>query len=80
MDINYSIEHKKYKKYRPDYGSEIYGFIEEIITDNKLAWDCACGSGQATESLAKIFDQVLATDRDSNQFSGCKPIQNVSYL
>ena len=80
MEINYSIEYKKYKKYRPTYGKEIYEFIEKEIADNKLAWDCACGSGQATEKLANIFNQVMATDIDSNQISNCKPIANVRYL
>ena len=80
METNYSIDHENYKLYRPTYGSEIYDFIKEIISDNSLAWDCACGSGQATNELAKIFKMVVATDVDSNQLSKSSKIENVEYL
>lgn len=80
METNYSVEHKKYKLFRPNYGSEIYDFIKEVIIDNGLAWDCACGTGQASNELSKIFKHVVATDRDANQLSSCKPLKNVKYL
>jgi ubiquinone/menaquinone biosynthesis C-methylase UbiE len=50
-----------------------------VITDNDLAWDCACGTGQATSELAKIFKNVVATDIDSNQLSSCLQLNNVNY-
>ncbi|PCI95970.1 MAG: hypothetical protein COB15_11555 [Flavobacteriales bacterium] len=80
MEINYSIENEKYKIYRPTYGTQLFEFIDSIIDDNKLAWDCACGSGQATDSLSSIFNNVIATDIDPNQISNCEPLDNVRHF
>lgn len=80
MQTNYSVEHENYKLYRPTYGKEIYSFIKEITENTGLAWDCACGSGQASTELAKFFKNVVATDIDSNQLSECPKLENVSYI
>ncbi|HYE30853.1 MAG TPA: class I SAM-dependent methyltransferase [Methylomirabilota bacterium] len=37
-----------------------------------LAWDCACGSGQATVGLAEHFTRVIGTDASASQIA-CAP-------
>jgi SAM-dependent methyltransferase len=44
-----------------------------------LAWDCACGSGQATLGLAARFDAVLATDASAAQVASAPPHPKVRY-
>lgn len=34
-----------------------------------MAWDCACGSGQATEGLVEFFENVVATDASAAQLT-----------
>jgi len=80
MLTNYSVNHENYKLFRPTYGTEIYDFISDVVANKDLAWDCACGSGQATNELAKIFKNVVASDVDDNQLSNCTKFNNVKYL
>jgi ubiquinone/menaquinone biosynthesis C-methylase UbiE len=42
-------------------------------------WDCGCGNGQATTSLAKRFDRVIATDASAEQVARAEPAANVEY-
>lgn len=42
-----------------------------------MAWDCACGSGQATEGLVEFFDNVIATDASAAQLSHAPPYPRV---
>lgn len=39
-----------------------------------MAWDCGCGSGQATQGLADHFDAVIATDPSGEQLTHAPPI------
>ncbi len=42
-----------------------------------LAWDCGCGSGQATQGLADHFAAVIATDPSGEQLTHAPPIERV---
>lgn len=44
-----------------------------------MAWDCACGNGQAAENLAQIFDRVIASDISEQQIENAKKIDNVEF-
>jgi ubiquinone/menaquinone biosynthesis C-methylase UbiE len=44
-----------------------------------LAWDCACGSGQASTGLAECFKQVIATDLSFAQIKKAPVSKNIEY-
>lgn len=43
----------------------------------EIAWDCGCGSGQATQGLADFFASVIATDPSGEQLTHAPPIERV---
>jgi len=68
-----------YADFRPTYPSALLDWLAEIAPARTLAWDCACGSGQATVDLAGRFERVVATDASAGQLAGAKPQPNVEY-
>jgi len=68
-----------YAKYRPNYPAELFRWLADISPSTGLAWDCACGNGQAAVALAQYFDLVIATDASANQISNASPADNVDY-
>lgn len=66
-----------YSKYRPVYPEEFYDWMAGLCRERKLAWDCACGSGQATVGLSKRFERVLATDLSEAQLANAPKLENV---
>ena len=56
-----------YASYRPTYPAALFEWIASVPANRNVAWDCACGSGQATVSLAQYFKRVIATDASSEQ-------------
>ncbi|WP_445664961.1 class I SAM-dependent methyltransferase [Fodinibius sp. AD559] len=69
-----------YAKYRPDYPDELYNFIFKHLDQQKIAWDCATGSGQVAGYLANHFDQVFANDISEEQLSNTPEKANITYL
>jgi SAM-dependent methyltransferase len=68
-----------YAEYRPRYPGELFDFLAGRCVERRLAWDCACGTGQASVSLAGRFEQVLATDASAKQIEAAEPHERVSY-
>lgn len=66
-----------YRRYRPDYPSELFDRLVARCRRRRLAWDCACGSGQATAALAPRFDRVIATDASRRQLASGVPLPGV---
>src|SRR4051812_9189040 len=64
---------------RPHYPAALFDWLGEIAPSRALAWDCACGSGQATLGLARVFDRVVATDASAEQVAAARPLSNVIY-
>lgn len=63
-----------YAAHRPGYPAELFRWLASVTPQSRLAWDCACGSGQAARSLADTFARVVATDASSTQiFSASGP-------
>jgi SAM-dependent methyltransferase len=60
---------RRYAAYRPRYPDELFDFLAERAPSRALAWDCACGNGQATIDLAARFDRVIATDSSAAQIA-----------
>jgi SAM-dependent methyltransferase len=68
-----------YANFRPRYPSALFDYLANLCRQHELAWDCACGSGQATLDLAQRFAAVLATDASAAQLAAAPPRSNVRY-
>jgi SAM-dependent methyltransferase len=68
-----------YASFRPRYPPALFDYLAQSCPQRKLAWDCACGSGQATLDLAARFAAVLATDASAAQLAAASPHPNVQY-
>ncbi len=68
-----------YESSRPIYPQEIYHYLANLCPSNDLAWDSACGNGQAAIGLIKEFDRVHATDVSKEQISNAKLHLNIMY-
>ncbi|HEX8061058.1 MAG TPA: class I SAM-dependent methyltransferase [Cyclobacteriaceae bacterium] len=75
----FSTQAKSYATFRPSYPASLYDFIMKHVSDNKAAWDCACGNGQASKDLADRFDKVYATDISGNQVANAVKKDNIIY-
>ncbi|NKB89359.1 MAG: methyltransferase domain-containing protein [Acidobacteria bacterium] len=68
-----------YARYRPTYPNSLFDMLAEECPRRRVAWDCAAGSGQATQALVQRFERVVATDVNAAQlgagsFGGGIPI------
>lgn len=70
---------KQYARYRPTYPSALFDYLAGISPARQLAWDCACGAGQASVGLAEYFDRVVATDASTQQIAAAAAHAKVSY-
>jgi ubiquinone/menaquinone biosynthesis C-methylase UbiE len=65
-----------YAKFRPRYPVEWFDWLAAQCSGLGLAWDCACGSGQATEELSQRFEKVIATDASAAQLRNAPLLPN----
>jgi len=80
MEPLYSVSPEIYKLSRPEYGDDIYNHLQSLVKTNGLAWDCACGSGQASVHVAGFMDRVIATDVDRCQIEVASHHPKVEYI
>jgi len=76
---HFSKQSNHYREFRPSYPSELFDFIFDLCDERELAWDCACGTGQASSALAQGFRQVLASDASQAQINGASGVENISF-
>jgi len=77
---NFSIQSNTYKKYRPEYPTELYQVILANTKGRSQCWDSGTGNGQVAKELAKHFEKVYATDPSENQLIHAEKKQNIEYL
>jgi SAM-dependent methyltransferase len=58
-----------YAESRPHYPAALAAWLATNAPGHDLAWDCACGSGQASLGLAGHFARVVATDASPGQLA-----------
>src|SRR5688572_23497962 len=75
----FSTVAREYANFRPGYPPELFAWLARICARRDAAWDCGCGSGQASIALAGHFAQVHATDVSPEQIAAAKPHSRVSY-
>jgi SAM-dependent methyltransferase len=68
-----------YSEFRPSYPPALFEFLAQTCRERHKAWDCACGTGQATLALAEQFDAVIATDASPQQVAAAPARPNVTY-
>lgn len=68
-----------YAEFRPTYPDELLDYVASLCARHDRAWDCACGSGQATIALAERFAEVIATDASAKQIGAAAAHPRISY-
>ena len=68
-----------YASYRPRYAPALFAALAEVAPATDVVWDCACGTGQASVSLAKHFARVVATDASAEQIAHAEAHSGVEY-
>jgi len=69
-----------YRASRPGYPAALFAFLAGEAPGRRCAWDCACGSGQASGALAAHFELVVATDASQAQVRLAPPVRGVGYV
>ncbi|HZO23251.1 MAG TPA: class I SAM-dependent methyltransferase [Steroidobacteraceae bacterium] len=69
----------EYSAFRPDYPAALFGYLAGLCREHRAAWDCACGSGQASAGLAAHFEQVIATDASAQQVAAAAAHPRITY-
>jgi SAM-dependent methyltransferase len=69
----------EYAAARPTYPAALVDWLADVAPARDLAWDCGCGSGQASVALAERFAHVGATDASSAQIAAAAPHDRVTY-
>lgn len=68
-----------YASFRPRYPAKLFADLAAVAPGHRLAWDCATGSGQAAEGLARHFSEVVATDASAAQIAAAHGPANVRF-
>ena len=68
-----------YREARPTYPPALFEWLAQQAPDRELAWDCACGNGQATVALAAHFARVIGTDPSAAQVGNAQTLANIEY-
>ena len=76
---HFSENSSGYNKYRPQYPDELFQYLAQSCNKQKLAWDCATGSGQAALGLAAHFSRVIATDASRQQIAKAVRDEQITY-
>jgi SAM-dependent methyltransferase len=69
-----------YAAYRPPYPPGLFAAIAAVSPFRDLVWDCATGTGQATQGLAQHFEVVVASDASDRQVAAASPHPRVRYF
>jgi len=80
FEDHFSTGSDGYRAHRPGYPDALFDFLAGSAPGRERAWDCACGSGQASVALARRFGAVIATDASAAQLACAAPASNIDYL
>ncbi|MEM7370777.1 MAG: class I SAM-dependent methyltransferase [Bacteroidota bacterium] len=76
---HFSRQSGLYAKFRPTYPQALYDWLFSLVPARTSAWDCGTGNGQVAVELAKVFQQVHATDISQKQLDKASPATNITY-
>jgi len=69
----------QYSAFRPTYPEAVFEYLAGQCRQRQLAWDCACGNGQATVALAGHFESVIGTDASAQQIASAAARPGITY-
>ena len=69
-----------YAAFRPQYPTALFDWLATISQRHDVVWDCACGSGQASRTLAPHFDRIIATDASHVQVAAATAIEKTHFV
>ena len=69
-----------YAAFRPQYPAELFEWLASVCPRHGVAWDCACGSGQASASLASHFGRVVGTDASPTQVAAAEATETNQFV
>jgi SAM-dependent methyltransferase len=75
----FSTVASRYAEFRPRYPAALFEYLAGLVASRAVAWDCAAGTGQASEGLAEYFEKVIATDGSAEQIHAAQPCPRVEY-
>ncbi len=75
----FSTVAREYAEFRPGYPPGLFEWLARACQLREIAWDCGCGSGQASIPLAAHFDRVHATDAAPAQIRAATTHPKVTY-
>ena len=76
---HFSGHSKAYASARPTYPDSLFAHLSKLCEQHDLAWDCACGNGQASVALTQYFEKVIATDASADQLEQAPPHKSIQY-
>src|SRR5688572_30336923 len=77
---HFSASSRRYAKFRPGYPQALFDWVSAESPGRRRAWDCATGTGQAANGLARQFELVVATDASSAQLTQAGRHPRVRYV
>jgi len=69
-----------YAAFRPQYPAALFDWLASVCQRHDVAWDCACGSGQASRPLASHFGLVIGTDASPTQVAGAEADEKTRFV
>lgn len=76
---HFSGDSDEYRASRPTYPAALFEWRASASSGREIAWDCGCGSGQASMPLGDYFDEVIATDASSAQIGAAPERSNLTF-
>ncbi len=76
---HFSATAHKYAAHRPRLPVEMAQWLGEVAPSQRVALEVGCGSGQFTESLARVFERVYASDPAEAQLANAPTIPSVTF-
>ena len=76
---NFSKQSELYRKFRPNYPSDLLEEILNLTKNKDFLWDVGTGNGQVAVALAAGFKKVFATDISAKQIENAVPKDNIIY-
>jgi SAM-dependent methyltransferase len=69
-----------YAAFRPQYPAALFDWLASVCQRHDVAWDCACGSGQASSPLASHFGLVVGTDASPIQVATAEAAETTRFV
>ncbi|GAB4129086.1 MAG: class I SAM-dependent methyltransferase [Raineya sp.] len=79
MKDYFSEQSDSYAQFRPSYPEEFFTYLDQLLPTKNNAWDCGTGNGQVAIRLAKMFENVFATDISQAQINNAFQAKNIHY-